>query len=134
MSRLGHEKFYIHGSDWGGITATTLATMFPQHVMGFHSNFCLSLQRKTLVRYLIGALWPSLFAEEDAIKIIYPPLKFMSFILGESAYFHLFATKPDTIGKFNYIGWSENLKTSFKFFNIQVKDKNSFIVIKNQSP
>lgn len=101
MSRLGHKKFYVHGSDWGALTATTLATMFPQNIMGFHSNFCLSPQRKTLVRYLIGALWPSLFFEEEFIKTIYPPLKWVLHIISESAYFHSFATKPDTIGKFN---------------------------------
>lgn len=99
MNRLGHQKFYAHGSDWGGITATVLATMFPQHTIGLHSNFCFLVQRKYIARYLISSLWPSLFVEEEFIKNMYPPNDLLWFVLSEGAYYLLFSTKPDTIGK-----------------------------------
>jgi len=30
MSRLGYEKFYLQGGDWGSIIATDLATIYPE--------------------------------------------------------------------------------------------------------
>lgn len=29
MKRLGHEKFYVQGGDWGSFIATAMATMYP---------------------------------------------------------------------------------------------------------
>lgn len=101
MNRLGHEKFYVHGSDWGAIVVSALATLFPQHTKGLHSNFCTPLRLKTMFRYFLGALWPSLFVEEEFISTIYTPLDLLWFINGEIAYLHLMGTKPDTIGKYS---------------------------------
>jgi pimeloyl-ACP methyl ester carboxylesterase len=30
MSRLGYEKFYLQGGDWGSMIATDLATIYPE--------------------------------------------------------------------------------------------------------
>lgn len=98
MNRLGHKKFYVHGSDWGAVTATALATVFPEEIKGFHSNFCTSLHLKTLAKYLLNVIWPTV--EEKAFyNTVYPPLKFFMVLAKESAYFHMFASKPDTIGE-----------------------------------
>lgn len=29
MKRLGHEKFYVQGGDWGSVVATDMATIYP---------------------------------------------------------------------------------------------------------
>lgn len=29
MKRLGHEKFYVQGGDWGSVIATDMSTMYP---------------------------------------------------------------------------------------------------------
>lgn len=40
MTRLGYQKFYIQGGDWGSIIGSSLATLFPENVIGkdFQSN------------------------------------------------------------------------------------------------
>jgi pimeloyl-ACP methyl ester carboxylesterase len=39
MLRLGYEKYILQGGDWGGEIAPTLATMYPEHVLGMHLNY-----------------------------------------------------------------------------------------------
>lgn len=38
MHRLGHKKFYVQGGDWGAGIGSALATLFPEEVLGLHSN------------------------------------------------------------------------------------------------
>ncbi|CAH2229030.1 jg7101 [Pararge aegeria aegeria] len=41
MARLGHDQFYIQGGDWGSIIGSAIATLYPENVLGFHSNLLL---------------------------------------------------------------------------------------------
>lgn len=98
MNRLGHNKFYVHGSDWGAVTATALVTMFPKEIRGFHSNFCTPVRLKTIFRYFLNLLWPTIEEKAFYNNVIYPPKRFLEFAAKESGYFHIFSSKPDTIG------------------------------------
>lgn len=98
MLRLGYEKFFIHGGDVGFIVGSTIATLYPENVLGFHSNMCVNLSPKSQVKGLLASLWPSLFVPSDYEDFFFPKSREISFLIEESGYFHLQATKPDTIG------------------------------------
>lgn len=49
-------------------------------------------------KYIIGSLFPSLVVEDKHRHRMYPLKDLFSYLLRESGYFHLQATKPDTIG------------------------------------
>lgn len=54
MNRLGHEKFYVQGGDWGAGIASTMSTLFPEDILGHHSNMLFSQVRVIyLLRYRI---------------------------------------------------------------------------------
>lgn len=38
MKRIGHERYYVQGGDYGHTLASILATFFPDNVLGFHTN------------------------------------------------------------------------------------------------
>merc|ERR1719507_2080733 len=38
MGRLGHKRFIAQGGDWGSLITTSLATLFPESVLGLHLN------------------------------------------------------------------------------------------------
>ncbi|CRL02365.1 CLUMA_CG015094, isoform A [Clunio marinus] len=119
MIKLGFEKFYIQGlllfsfktnrialkvfvnlgGDWGSLIGSNMATMFPENVLGYHSNMCGVNSPLANIKTAIASFYPSWFIEEEKlINWIYPfTPKFMD-LLQESGYMHIQATKPDTIG------------------------------------
>ncbi|XP_063622121.1 juvenile hormone epoxide hydrolase-like isoform X2 [Cydia splendana] len=95
MKRLGFNKFYVHAGDWGSQAATHMVTIFPDEVTGFHTNMPLSASLKSGIKILLGSLAPSLTG--DHYHRLYP-LSQLLYLVRESGYFHLMATKPDTLG------------------------------------
>ncbi|XP_048005682.1 juvenile hormone epoxide hydrolase-like isoform X2 [Leguminivora glycinivorella] len=95
MHRLGFKKFYLQGGDIIGIS---LATLFPQEVLGFHSNVGASASISAILLNLIGAWLPSFVVEPHLAHRMYPLSSTFGFLLEESGYVHLQATKPDTLG------------------------------------
>lgn len=51
-----------------------------------------------MARLLLGSVFPSLIVESNEEKFTYPLSKVFLYLLEESGYMHLQATKPDTIG------------------------------------
>ncbi|KAG7202385.1 hypothetical protein KM043_018702 [Ampulex compressa] len=98
MLRLGFEKFYTQGGDWGSIVTSNLAVLYPQHVLGVHSNMCVVSMKEKLFWILLGAYIPSLVIEKEHYSKMYPLSHHASVLLEESGYMHLQASKPDTIG------------------------------------
>ncbi|KAM3964889.1 juvenile hormone epoxide hydrolase-like protein 1 [Aphomia sociella] len=98
MKRLGFDKFYIQAGDWGSQCATHMATLFPEDILGFHTNMPLSSRKLSAVKMVTGAMFPSVIVDSKYINRIYPLTKLMSYLIKESGYFHIQATKPDTIG------------------------------------
>ncbi|XP_063710119.1 juvenile hormone epoxide hydrolase 2-like [Culicoides brevitarsis] len=98
MQRIGVEKYYIHGGDWGSIIGNHMATLFPEHVLGYHSILCSTNTPLSMLKTFIASFWPSMFIEESRIDWFYPQMPHLWTLLEESGYFHIQATKPDTIG------------------------------------
>ncbi|XP_020284934.1 juvenile hormone epoxide hydrolase 2-like [Pseudomyrmex gracilis] len=98
MLRLGFDKFYAQGGDWGSVIVKHLAELFPNNILGIHVNMCMNFSKSNVLLRLIGAFIPSLIVEKEHYNLMYPLKKHLSFLLKESGYFHIQATKPDTIG------------------------------------
>uniref|UniRef100_A0A6P7GN73 Epoxide hydrolase n=1 Tax=Diabrotica virgifera virgifera TaxID=50390 RepID=A0A6P7GN73_DIAVI len=98
MTRLGFQKYYLQGGDWGGIIVANLASLFPEKVLGVHSNMCFANSPLSHLKLALGSLMPSLIVEADKQHLVYPRMKIFGFLLLESGYMHLQATKPDTVG------------------------------------
>ncbi|CAH2047077.1 unnamed protein product, partial [Iphiclides podalirius] len=98
MRRLGFDKFYVQAGDWGSQTATHMATIFPEDILGFHTNMPLSSMPISFLKIVLGSMVPTLAVDARHVHRIYPLTKLFSYIMRESGYFHIQATKPDTIG------------------------------------
>lgn len=100
MIRLQYDKFYIQGGDWGSALGASIATLFPQNVIGYHSNMCVAFNSAAgVLKTIIAANFPSYFVEKEYEDFHFPYGEKMSNIILESGYMHLQSTKPDTIGK-----------------------------------
>lgn len=101
MSKIGFEKYYIQGGDWGAMIVQIMASMNPDEVLGMHSNMCFVNSPLQWIKSFIGSYFPSVVGiPKEHEKYLYPMSeKFMNLIL-EMGYMHLQATKPDTVGKF----------------------------------
>lgn len=97
MNRLGFTKYYVHGGDFGHVIGSIMATLFPNEVLGFHSNMPLTLARPSVFGRVLGAVWPTILDYHNWQKI-YPLKEKIEFLIEEMGYSHLQATKPDTIG------------------------------------
>jgi juvenile hormone epoxide hydrolase len=99
MLRVGHDKFYIQGGDWGSIVGGHLSALYPENVLGYHSNFMQIRTPWSMIKTFIASFYPSYFIEQkNYINWMYPFSDTFKFLLEESGYFHLQGTKPDTIG------------------------------------
>jgi len=99
MNRLGYEKYIVHGGDWGSMISTCIATLFPENVKGIHIN--MNSAQPTAKHYLkqfVGSYFPSLFYPKIESDKIFPLGKNFKNLLEETGYFHIQATKPDTVG------------------------------------
>ncbi|XP_014261620.1 juvenile hormone epoxide hydrolase 1-like [Cimex lectularius] len=95
MVRIGHQKYYIQGGDWGSIIGVSLAVIRPNNVLGYHSNMCFVNSALAKLQTLVAYFFPSLLIEKH-MQADYPNT-FFNLIL-ESGYMHIQATKPDTVG------------------------------------
>uniref|UniRef100_A0A1I8F3I7 Epoxide hydrolase n=1 Tax=Macrostomum lignano TaxID=282301 RepID=A0A1I8F3I7_9PLAT len=81
MGRLGFHKYYVHGGDWGSIIGHSFR----------HPSI--------LLQMVAGSFLPAgvLFDKRDCDKI-YPFFGKLGDLMRESGYFHLQATRPDSVG------------------------------------
>ncbi|KAB7505556.1 Juvenile hormone epoxide hydrolase 1 [Armadillidium nasatum] len=99
MKRLGFEKFYVQGGDWGSLIASTMATLYPQNIIAMHTNMPGTNTPGNTIKHILGSFLPSGFVvKPDKEYTLYPLSSFYSFLVRESGYMHLQSTKPDTIG------------------------------------
>lgn len=101
MKRLGYEKYYIHGGDWGAIITSHMATLYPEHVLGYHTNMCAVFSPLAFVKMWIGSFYPPWMVSEKFVHKMYPFSNIFSNFMLEMGYMHLQATKPDTVGNFD---------------------------------
>lgn len=102
MISLGYNKFLVQGGDWGSLIGASLSTLFPENVIGYHSNMCASDWVGGTVKAFIASYYPTLFIPEEFVDFHFPMGEKFSYIIEESGYFHIQATKPDTIGNFSF--------------------------------
>ena len=98
MHRLGFEKFYLQGGDWGSIVSSNLASLFPEKVIGVHLNMCNFNRPSSVFWGIVGSYIPALVVESEHYSKFYPFSSTVKTLVEESGYFHIQATKPDTIG------------------------------------
>lgn len=98
MLRLGHKRFLVQGGDWGSVIGSHISTIFPENVIGYHSNMCFTSSPVSYLKWYITSLFPELFLEKYQESFHLPVFDKLSVLLEELGYFHLQATKPDTIG------------------------------------
>lgn len=86
MARLGYERYYAQGGDWGATVATILAEAHPERVAGIHLNYA-ALSPQALLD--LGELRPE---ERDALAAM------RAHRLGGGGYSSQQATRPQTLG------------------------------------
>lgn len=99
MLKLGYDKFYIQGGDWGSALGSAISTLFPENVIGYHSNMCVVETPTGHLKAFISSFFPTYFIDEKYVDFVFPRLKKLEQMIIESGYMHIQATKPDTVGK-----------------------------------
>ncbi|XP_073961188.1 juvenile hormone epoxide hydrolase-like isoform X1 [Choristoneura fumiferana] len=98
MHRLRHKQFYLQGGDWGALIGSNMVTLFPDEVLGFHCNMALARNMRSNILSLLGAVFPSLVVAPHLAHRLYPLSQYFQNLMLETGYFHIQATKPDTVG------------------------------------
>ncbi|XP_060654452.1 juvenile hormone epoxide hydrolase 1 [Drosophila nasuta] len=98
MLRLGFNKFLIQGGDWGSIIGSNLASLFPENVLGYHSNMCGNNSPLGNIRLLLSSIVPSFYIDSQHAHFYKGVGHVFRSIMEEMGYAHIQATKPDTIG------------------------------------
>lgn len=99
MDQIGFQKYYIQGGDWGGMIVDFMAALYPDNVLGVHNNMCFVNSPLSSMKLFVANMMPSLFVDEKNIGGLFPLKEKYQFLLLETGYMHLQATKPDTVGK-----------------------------------
>lgn len=98
MKRLGFEKYYVQGGDWGAMIVSTMATLYTDQILGVHSNMCAVDSHWANLKIFLGSIYPPLIVDKKHESKMYPLMSAFEFIMLEMGYLHLQATKPDTVG------------------------------------
>nr|ALO17566.1 juvenile hormone epoxide hydrolase [Scylla paramamosain] len=99
MKRLGYEKFFVQGGDWGSLIVTDMATLYPENVLGIHINMALISTTGRMLKAILGSVLPAgLVVDAKDQHKVYPMWEKTSMFLRETGYLHIQSTKPDTIG------------------------------------
>ncbi|XP_075986256.1 juvenile hormone epoxide hydrolase-like [Anticarsia gemmatalis] len=98
MHRLGYNKFYVQGGDWGARVGSDIATLYPEEVLGYHTNFAIAKSPMAFATWLAGAIDPSHVVDPALADRLYPIRNIVAYLMREMGYFHLQATKPDSLG------------------------------------
>lgn len=99
MSQLGHEQYFVQGGDWGALIGNIISQLYPQSVTGFHTNLLAMMpSSRVVIRLLIGSYFPNWICTEVEKDLVYPMSNVFTFMIEETGYLHIQATKPDTVG------------------------------------
>ncbi|XP_050306106.1 juvenile hormone epoxide hydrolase 2-like [Anthonomus grandis grandis] len=98
MERLGHKKFYCQGGDFGAIILQGLAVLYPEKVLGYHTNMAYVSTPWAYIKTFLGQLYPSWVVKPEHQHRVYPLWRKLEGRIRETGYLHLQATKPDTLG------------------------------------
>lgn len=77
-----------------------MAALYPTKVIGMHANGCNVNSPLQFIKTAIGGYFPSLIGiPKEYEEYLYPMAEKFSYVVLETGYLHLQATKPDTVGK-----------------------------------
>uniref|UniRef100_A0AC35UF37 Epoxide hydrolase n=1 Tax=Rhabditophanes sp. KR3021 TaxID=114890 RepID=A0AC35UF37_9BILA len=99
LSRLGHGKAFVAGTDWGSLVVSNLARFWPEHCKGLHITMAF-VQPSTPKQWfytIAGNIAPSLVFK-NPLHHNYSTKRLFMNVMKESGYMHIQATKPDTVG------------------------------------
>ena len=74
-----------------------LIFFFNCRIKGIHLNMVAVPTPGANIGLMLGSLWPSLLMPADKVHLVYPLSTRFIHIIQETGYFHLQATKPDTV-------------------------------------
>jgi len=86
---LGHERYGVYGADWGALVAEQMAYAQPGAVVGLHTSMPFPLD--------FAPIPPELWADDEAAYAEHT----REWVEHGMAYFHLMASKPQTIAYLN---------------------------------
>lgn len=75
-----------------------MTTLFPENVIGYHSNMCGAMSPGAFLKGFVASFMPNLFIPAEFESFVFPLGGRFKYLIEESGYFHIQATKPDTIG------------------------------------
>lgn len=79
----------------------------------------------------IGSIAPNWFFDPSEVQIIYPLKKYYGWVLQETGYLHLQATKPDTVGMFGKLFNNVHINYDFLSYwsNVVEVEVNKHVLI-----
>ena len=80
---------------------------------------CNSRHPRSYLRMLIASIKPAWFMDQEQADRLFPLSTWFSRMMRESGYFHLQATKPDTLGLFPYYLENTEFYKSTHFANFE---------------
>ncbi|VDD91204.1 unnamed protein product [Enterobius vermicularis] len=101
MLRLGHRRFFVQGGDWGAVITKNIAIYYAESVLGLHLNLLQVPPHsnfRAAVLTVLGFLLPPATLFSHPGSFIYGIGGVKDLFLQETGYFHIQATKPDTVG------------------------------------
>lgn len=98
MARLGFKKYYVHGGDWGSIITAHMGRLYPDKVLGVHNTMCYVNTPLSMIKTMLFSFYPSAIVDKEFESRMYPYCNVLKYIMGETGYMHIQATKPDTVG------------------------------------
>jgi microsomal epoxide hydrolase len=86
MLSLGYDRYFAQGGDWGSITTSRMAELYPQHVAALHVNMAPGGPNNPFV---------SVSGLNDADAADWA--SFLNFMQSDSGYSHVQSTRPQTL-------------------------------------
>lgn len=99
MEKLGFKKYYIQGGDWGAIIISQMAVLYPDKILGVHSNMPYARNPMGVLKIMISSYFPKIFLKGIEDVNTFNVTNSLKFWESENAYSKIQATKPDTVGK-----------------------------------
>ncbi|KAI1696849.1 alpha/beta hydrolase fold domain-containing protein [Ditylenchus destructor] len=99
VERLKFSKYVAQGGDWGSAVVSSVGRMYPERVFGVHLNMAFLMPNKVIpfLHSVVGSIVPQLVFSAPEFAD-YSMKKDFMLLLKESGYFHIQASKPDTVG------------------------------------
>ncbi|CAG9824999.1 unnamed protein product [Phaedon cochleariae] len=98
MERIGINRYYAQGGDWGSALVHIMSVFYPEKIIGVHSNMCIANSFLSNLKLFLYSFYPSWIVDKEHEDLVYPLSNLWARTLMETGYMHIQATKPDTVG------------------------------------